>query len=46
MERYAAAAVQVDFDNPMDRSGIRPHVDRMLALAVQTVEGYAPFHDV
>jgi predicted amidohydrolase len=46
MERYAAAACQVDLDNPMDRSGIRAHVDRMVALVARTVEGYAPFHDV
>ena len=44
--RYAAAAIQVDFDNPMDRKGIRPHVDRMIALVRETVEGYGPFMDV
>jgi predicted amidohydrolase len=41
--RYAAAACQVDFANPADRSGIRPHVDRMLAMVDLAVEGYAPF---
>lgn len=41
--RYAAAACQVDFRNPADRAGIRPHVDRMLAMVDMAVEGYAPF---
>jgi predicted amidohydrolase len=44
--RYAAAACQVDFSNPTDRAGIRDHTDRMLALSIQTVEGYGPFCDV
>jgi predicted amidohydrolase len=44
--RYAAAACQVDFENPMDRSDIRPHVDRMIGMVRETVEGYAPFFDV
>ena len=41
--RYAAAACQVDFPNPADRSGIGPHVDRMLEMVDMTVAGYAPF---
>jgi predicted amidohydrolase len=41
--RYAAAAIQTDFGNPAERSGIKPHVDRMLALLSQAVEGYSPF---
>ena len=41
--RYAAAACQTDFPNPADRSGIRPHVDRMLQMVDMAVEGYAPF---
>ena len=41
--RYAAAACQVDFGNPADRSGIKAHTDRMLAMVAQAVEGYAPF---
>jgi predicted amidohydrolase len=41
--RYAAAACQTDFPNPADRSGIRPHVDRMLEMVDMAVEGYAPF---
>jgi len=46
MERYAVAACQVDFENPRERAGIRGHADRMIATIRQTVEGYAPFHDV
>ena len=38
MERYAAAACQVDFENPRDRTGIRGHADRMIATIRQTVE--------
>jgi formamidase len=41
--RYAAAACQVDFPNPADRAGIKPHTDRMIAMIAQAVEGYAPF---
>jgi predicted amidohydrolase len=41
--RYAAAACQTDFANPLDRRGIAPHVDRMLAMIEQAVAGYAPF---
>ncbi|MFW6175377.1 MAG: nitrilase-related carbon-nitrogen hydrolase [Acidobacteriota bacterium] len=41
--RYAAAACQTDFPNPMDRAGIRPHVDRMLEMVDMAVEGYSPF---
>ncbi|HEX5759997.1 MAG TPA: nitrilase-related carbon-nitrogen hydrolase [Thermoanaerobaculia bacterium] len=41
--RYAAAACQVDFGNPADRSGIAAHTDRMLAMVTQAVEGYSPF---
>jgi formamidase len=41
--RYAAAACQVDLTNPADRRGIKRHVDRMLAMVEQAVEGYAPF---
>ena len=41
--RYAAAACQVDFPNPADRSGIKTHTDRMLTMITQVVEGYAPF---
>jgi predicted amidohydrolase len=41
--RYAAAACQTDFASPGSRSGIKPHVDRMLAMVTQAVEGYSPF---
>ncbi len=41
--RYAAAACQTDFANPLDRGGIARHVDRMLAMIAQAVEGYSPF---
>ena len=41
--RYAAAACQVDFPNPADRAGIKPHTDRMIDMISQAVEGYAPF---
>ncbi len=41
--RYGAAACQVDFPNPADRGGIRPHVDRMLEMIDHAVTGYAPF---
>jgi len=41
--RYGAAACQVDFGNPADRSGIKAHVDRMLGMIDSAVGGYAPF---
>ncbi|HEV8242302.1 MAG TPA: nitrilase-related carbon-nitrogen hydrolase [Thermoanaerobaculia bacterium] len=41
--RYAAAACQTDFPNPPTRRGIKAHVDRMLAMIAQAVEGYSPF---
>ncbi len=41
--RYAAAACQVDFPNPADRSQIKPHVDRMLEMVDMAVGGYSPF---
>jgi len=41
--RYAAAACQTDFGNPPTRAGIKPHVDRMLTMIAQAVEGYSPF---
>src|SRR4029453_6092955 len=41
--RYAAAACSTDFPNPLDRRGIAPHVDRMLAMIEHAVVGYAPF---
>jgi predicted amidohydrolase len=41
--RYAAAACQVDFPNPSDRSEIASHVDRMLEMIDHAVIGYRPF---
>lgn len=41
--RYAAAACQVDFPNPAERSAVRPHVDRMLEMVDMAVQGYSPF---
>ncbi len=41
--RYAAAACQVDFPNPPDRSGIGAHVERMLGMIDHAVQGYSPF---
>ncbi len=41
--RYSAAACQVDFSNPKDRRGIKPHVDRMLTMIDHAVTGYGPF---
>ncbi len=41
--RYGAAACQVDFPNPTNRRGIKPHVDRMLRMVDMVVEGYSPF---
>lgn len=46
MERYAVAACQTDFENPTERSGIRPKVDRMIGTIRQVVEGHEPFFDV
>lgn len=44
--RYLAAACQTDFPNPLDRSGIREHVDHMLVMIDRAVLGYQPFGDV
>ncbi|NNK31909.1 MAG: nitrilase [Xanthomonadales bacterium] len=41
--RYSAAAIQVDFENPQNRTEIGKRVGRMLALTEQAVAGYAPF---
>lgn len=41
--RFAAAACQVDFPNPADRSEIGSRVDRMLEMIDHAVVGYAPF---
>jgi predicted amidohydrolase len=44
--RYYAAACQTDFSNPQSRDGIARHVDHMLAMIDQAVEGYSPFFPV
>jgi predicted amidohydrolase len=41
--RYAAAAIQTDFANPLDRKQMRANTDRMLALVDAAVAGAAPF---
>lgn len=46
IERYHAAACQVDLPNPTDRAGIRPKVQHMLSMVDQAVTGYDPFFDV
>lgn len=45
-KRYYAAAIQTDFPACQNRDEIESRVDRMLEMATQTVEGYAPFHDI
>jgi predicted amidohydrolase len=46
MDRYYAAAIQTDFPNPADRSGIAAHTSRMIELIDAAVVGYEPFFDV
>jgi len=46
IERYAAAACQIDMPNPTTRGQIAPRVRRMLELVDQAVGGYEPFFDV
>ena len=41
--RYAAAACQTDFANPIDRAQMRVNTDRMLAMIDAAVAGSAPF---
>jgi len=41
--RYAAAACQTDFANPIDRAQMRVNTDRMLAMIDAAVGGSAPF---
>jgi formamidase len=41
--RYAAAACQTDFANPLDRDGMHANTDRMLAMVDAAVAGSAPF---
>lgn len=46
IERYYAAACQLDMPNPQDRHEIGKRVTRMLALVDHAVTGYDPFFDV
>jgi predicted amidohydrolase len=46
IDRYYAAACQLDMPNPMHRKEITGRVDRMLELIEQAVTGYEPFFDV
>jgi hypothetical protein len=46
MERYYAAACQIDFPSPSDRSEIGSRVDRMLEMVDSAALGYEPFFDV
>src|SRR5206468_12177762 len=41
--RYAAAACQTDFTNPLDRPQMRANTDRMLSMIDSAVAGSAPF---
>jgi formamidase len=41
--RYAAAACQTDFANPLDRGQMRANTDRMLSMIDSAVAGSAPF---
>jgi predicted amidohydrolase len=46
IDRYYAAACQIDLPNPNDRSEIAPRTQRMIEMIDQTVLGYEPFFDV
>src|SRR6266487_6776242 len=41
--RYAAAACQTDFTNPLDRPQMRANTDRMLSMIDSAIAGAAPF---
>src|SRR6266487_5015950 len=41
--RYAAAACQTDFTNPLDRPQMRANTNRMLSMIDSAVAGAAPF---
>ena len=41
--RYAAAACQTDFANPVDRLSMRQNTDRMISMIESAVAGSAPF---
>jgi predicted amidohydrolase len=46
MDRYYAAACQIDMPNPTDRKEIAGRVSRMLEMIDHAVIGYEPFFDV
>ncbi len=46
LDRYYAAACQIDLPNPTMRSEIAARVRRMLEMVDMAVVGYEPFHDV
>jgi len=46
MDRYYAAACQLDMPNPLHRDEIRRRVDRMREMIDHAVIGYEPFFDV
>ena len=46
IERFYAAACQLDMPNPAKRDEIAGRVKRMLEMIDQAVEGYEPFFDV
>jgi predicted amidohydrolase len=46
LDRYYAAACQIDSPNPTNRDQIRERARRMLAMVDQAVVGYEPFFDV
>jgi len=46
IERYYAAACQLDGPNPTTRDQIRDRARRMLEMIDMAVVGYEPFHDV
>jgi formamidase len=46
IERFYAAACQLDMPNPAKRDEIAGRVERMLEMIDQAVEGYEPFFDV
>ena len=46
VDRYYAAACQLDMPNPAHRDEITGHVQRMIEMIDQVVTGYGPFFDV
>jgi predicted amidohydrolase len=46
IQRYYAAACQIDLPNPKSRDGIAARANRMLEMIDHAVMGYEPFFDV